>query len=363
MDYALRGDRQDKSAGKALDKITCVRIPNKPTSTLWDISIRDGRILSVDPHDGSAHAPDVAVLDGGNRLIAPSLCHAHIHLDKCFLLQDPKFLDLQIETGDFNEAMSLTTKAKSTFAEDDLLRRGRQLIEESIQYGVTAMRAFVEVDGVVGHKCLHAGLKLKHEFEQRCMLQICAFAQLPLFSGEDGGAQVRELMTSAASYDGVDVIGSTPYVEDNAIKSEENVRWITQFALKHEKHLDLHSDYFLEEEKKPLIWTTLETFRELEWEKKALKKQITLGHCTRLTRFSKEEWSKLRQEIGQLRLSFVGLPTSDLFMMRTKDKVRGTLPVIDLINEHDFAAAIAVNNTGNAFTPQGNCDPLVTHPV
>ncbi|EUC45061.1 hypothetical protein COCMIDRAFT_26734 [Bipolaris oryzae ATCC 44560] len=348
-----------QKVGSPLNKIINVRIPNKPPSSLWDIAIQDGRIASVDAHnDASSHEESENTLDGQNRLLAPSLCHAHIHLDKCFLLQDPKFSDLQIESGDFNEAMSITGQAKSRFVEDDLLRRGTRLIEESIQHGVTAMRAFVEVDDIVELKCLHAGLKLKELFQDRCEVQICAFAQLPLFSGQDEGAQVRKLMTAAASYDKVDVLGSTPYVEDNERKSIENVRWITQLALEHDKHLDLHLDYFLEEEKQPLVWTVLDIIKQLKWDNKGSSKQIALGHCTRLTKFRNDEWTHLRQEVDKLPVSFVGLPTSDLFMMRTPENIRGTLPITELINEHGFNAAIAINNVGNAFTPYGNCDPL-----
>jgi cytosine/adenosine deaminase-related metal-dependent hydrolase len=342
-----------------LKKITNVRIPNKPPSSTWDITIKDGKIDTLDAHATSFGEDTTDTLDGGNRLIAPSLCHAHIHLDKCFLLQDPKFGDLQIESGDFNEAMKMTGEAKSRFEEEDLLRRGRRLIEESIRYGVTAMRAFVEVDDIVQMKCLHAGLKLKDEFKDKCEVQICAFAQLPLFSGKADGAGVRNLMTEAASQERVDVLGSTPYVEDDETKSKDNVRWITQLALQHQKHLDLHIDYFLEEDKEPLIWDALNIIKELKWDIKAESKLITLGHCTRLTRFRNDEWAHLRQEVGDLPVSFVGLPTSDLFMMRTPENVRGTLPVTELIDEHGFNAAIAVNNVGNAFTPFGNCDPLV----
>ncbi|CAG5140684.1 uncharacterized protein ALTATR162_LOCUS763 [Alternaria atra] len=349
---------QDHMSNKTLKKISNVRVPDKPSSTRWDIAIKDGKIVSVDNHDNCVDDNNENTLDGGNRLIAPSLCHAHIHLDKCFLLQDPKFSDLQIESGDFKEAMDMTGEAKSRFEEDDLLRRGTRLIEESIQHGVTAMRAFVEVDGVVKMKCLDAGLKLKEIFKDRCDVQICAFAQLPLFSGQDGGDEVRKLMTESASFETVDVLGSTPYVEDDEQKSMDNAKWITQLALKHQKHLDLHLDYFLEEDKRPLVWSTLDMIKELDWDRKGGSRQITLGHCTRLTRFRNDEWTHLRQEVGSLPISFVGLPTSDLFMMRTPENARGTLPVVELINEYGFNAAIAVNNVGNAFTPYGNCDPL-----
>lgn len=341
-----------------LSKIAAVRLPGRSPSALWDVSINSGKISSIDVHDESVcieETPDV--LHGANRLLAPSLCHAHIHLDKCFLLQDPKYVDLQIENGDFQEAMDLTGKAKAMFEEEDLLRRGRQLIEESIHHGVTVMRAFVEVDGSVHFKCLDAGLQLKDEFEDRCEIQICAFAQLPLFSGPDGGEEVRKLITAAAREEGVDVLGSTPYVEQDENKQKMNVRWITSLALANNKHLDLHLDYFLEEHKQPLIWTALEIFKERNWAQRH-SKQITLGHCTRLTRFKDGDWSHLRQCIGNLPVSFVGLPTSDLFMMRTPENVRGTLPVVDMIQKHGLNAAIAINNVGNAFTPQGNCDPL-----
>ncbi|OCL03083.1 cytosine deaminase protein-like protein [Glonium stellatum] len=342
-----------------LRKITGVRLPRKSPSTLWDVSIGDGKISAIGPH--TPGHPDISyvpgVLHASERLLAPSLCHAHIHLDKCFLLQDPKFSDLEIKDGDFREAMVLTSKAKSRFEEEDLLRRGRQLIEESIQYGVTAMRAFVEVDGEVKFKCLESGLKLKQEFKDICEIQICAFAQLPLFSGEDGGDEIRKLITDAARREGVDVIGSTPYVEQDEAKTIMNLRWISTAALFNRKPLDLHLDYNLDKEKVPLIWATLEIIKAQNWIERN-GKVITLGHCTRLTQFAREDWNRLKQEIGDLPISFVGLPTSDLFMMRTDEGVRGTLPITKMIKEYKFNAAIAVNNIGNAFTPQGTCDPL-----
>lgn len=340
-----------------LRKITRVRLPGKRPSELWDITIQEGRIASVEEHDGSIEFNQDETLDGAARLITPSLCHAHIHLDKCFLLQDPKYEDLQIESGDFDEAMKMTSTAKRRFEEEDLMRRGSQLIEESIRHGVTAMRAFVEVDGVVGLKCLDAGLKLRENYKRACNIQICAFAQLPLFSGEDDGAEVRKLMEAAASNENIEVLGSTPYVEDNEDKSKDNASWISALALKHKKHLDLHLDYFLEENKQPLIWDVLKILKKQKWLQEK-DKQVTLGHCTRLTRFRDDEWNRLKQEIGKLNVSFIGLPTSDLFMMRTADNLRGTLPIIELIKGYGLNAAIAINNVGNAFTPQGSCDPL-----
>ncbi|KAF2138515.1 uncharacterized protein K452DRAFT_233837 [Aplosporella prunicola CBS 121167] len=340
-----------------LSRVIGVRLPGRPD--LWDVFISAGRIASVEKHDPAA--PRLShlsgILDASEQLLAPSLCHAHVHLDKCFLLQDPKYSDLEIVEGDFQEAMTLTGKAKARFEEGDLLRRGRRLIEESIKHGVTAMRAFVEVDNDVHFKCLEAALNLKKDFERTCTVQICVFAQLPLFSGEGGGDAVRNLLSEAAKREGVDVLGSTPYVESDKSRMGMNVQWISTLALDNEKFLDLHMDYHLDKSKEPFIWDALELIKETHWLDRN-GKGITMGHCTRLTQFEKAEWQRLKQTVGDLPVSFVGLPTSDLFMMRTENNVRGTLHVPKMIQEHGFQAAFSVNNIGNAFTPQGNCDPL-----
>jgi cytosine/adenosine deaminase-related metal-dependent hydrolase len=99
---------------------------------------------------------------------------------------------------------SVAGEAKSRFEHDDLMERGRALIEESLNFGVTHMRAFVEVDQAVGMKCLVAGLALKEEFHARCYIQICAFAQDPIFSYEDGGEAMRSLLETALNTPGVE---------------------------------------------------------------------------------------------------------------------------------------------------------------
>jgi hypothetical protein len=187
------------------------------------------------------------------------------------------------------------------------MERGRALIEESIDFGVTHMRAFVEVDSTVGLKCLNAGLELKNEFRDKCYVQICAFAQDPIVSQPDSGQVIMSLMTSAAERPEVEVIGSTPYVENSPETQKNNIIWMISMALVHKKHLDFHLDYNLDVEKDP----------------------------------------------------------SDLFMMgrpkeedRGGQRVRGTLQIPQMIKEFGLQAAVGVNNVGNAFTPHGSCDPL-----
>ncbi|KAL1585172.1 hypothetical protein WHR41_06475 [Cladosporium halotolerans] len=297
-------------------------------------------------------------------LLAPSLCHPHIHLDKPYLLSHPRFAAAQIlREGTFAEAMALTSAAKRSFTRADLLQRGQRLLDESAAAGVTHARAFVEVDGVVGTKCLEAGLELKAGMEGRLRVQVCAFAQEALFSGsegdEDGGkGVVRALMEEAAVREEVEALGSTPYVEGDRGRMERNVEWMVELAVETGKHLDFHLDYNLDAGKEALVWFVVRTLRGKGWRERNAGKTVVLGHCTRLSLFTDDEWRRLRDEIGDLPVSFVGLPTSDLFMMRTPERTRGTLDVPRMIKEYGLNACIGVNNVGNAFTPQGSCDPL-----
>ncbi len=349
-----------------ISKIQGVRLPSKPPNSLWDVILNEKRIHSISPHAPSLVSrfcpPDV--MDGREQFLAPSLCHPHIHLDKCFLLSDPKYSDLEIIKGDFVEALELTGKAKSRFQEDDLLRRGRWLVTESIAAGVTSIRAFVEVDATVRFKCLDVGLKLKKEFKDRCEIQICVFAQDPVMTtGKNPEGQ--KLIEEALGRKGVDVVGSTPYVEGDEYKMRENITWAISTALKYGKHLDFHLDYNLDPNQKALTEYVIERLKAQHWIAYTRDKTIVLGHCTRLTMFTADQWHQLRTNLADLPISFIGLPTSDIFMMDKPSpqegggqRVRGTLQIPSMIQKYNLQGAISVNNVGNAFTPQGSCDPM-----
>ncbi|KAL8666963.1 MAG: hypothetical protein Q9168_007368 [Polycauliona sp. 1 TL-2023] len=347
-------------------KILNVKLASRDPGKTWDVSIEGGTISSIELHDHQSHGKisSSQALNGNGGFLLPSLCHPHIHLDKCFLLSDPKYSDLSIQKGDFAEALSLTSKAKSRFTPEDLLRRGRWLVDESIAAGVTCMRAFVEVDATVRFKCLDAGLLLKEQYRDACFIQICVFAQDPVFSSESAETN-RQLMEQAVQRDGVDVVGSTPYVEADGTRMRENIEWAIDTAIRYGKHLDLHLDYNLDESKEPMVYHVIDSLRKREWTKRARNKTIMLGHCSRLTLLASDEWYDLHHQMQDLPISFVGLPTSDLFMMGRPSeleegsvRVRGTLQIPQMIEVYQLNGTFGVNNVGNAFTPQGNCDPL-----
>ena len=351
--------------GKTISQITGLMMRNTSRESLWNLHLDLGSVESVQPHrrsDGTKEAENSLV--SGKAFVLPSLCHPHIHLDKCFLFSHPKYNDLEVVQGDFAEALELTSTAKARFEEEDLLTRGEWVIKESIAAGVTHIRAFVEVDTTVKFGCLDAGLKLKRRFGPFCEIQICVFAQDPVFSEGKNHPQGKLLIEEALRRDGVDALGSTPYVESSPTLMRMNLEWAVSTAVQHRKHLDLHLDYNLDSTKPPLVFYALDLLRE-NWKAKNEGRTIVFGHCTRLTLFTTEKWRRLREAIADLPVYFIGLPTSDLFMMGKSgqedgggQRLRGTLQIPHMIQKYGIQGAIGVNNVGNAFTLQGNCDPI-----
>ncbi|KAF7503171.1 hypothetical protein GJ744_004241 [Endocarpon pusillum] len=365
-------------------EIHAVHLAHQPPSSIWDVEIKDGKITSVQPSlDRSATS-----LSWNHSILLPSLCHPHIHLDKAFLLSSdyPHYADLAPTAGTFQEALSNTAQAKTRYTRSDLEQRGCQLIGESIQAGVTAMRAFVEVDHVVEFLCLEVASLLKKRFEKACHVQIVAFAQEAIFSSSHGDENRRFLEQALEKREefGIDVLGTTPYVESDNGSSHENIDWAVRKARQHHLHLDFHLDYNLDASAPPMIDTVLETLRRHDWPKQSSDsdpntrpktKTIALAHCTRLTLLSNPEFQDLATRIrdSNLPISLIGLPSSDVYMMgrptasapspaqdrdRNLSRPLGTLPIPTLIKEFNLNAALSVNNLSNPFTPYGTADPL-----
>ncbi|KAM0079626.1 hypothetical protein ACKRZS_008237 [Fusarium odoratissimum] len=347
-------------------------LPFQDSSKQWDIQIEEGVVTSMKPSAGRT-TPSVML---------PSLCHPHIHLDKPYLLtcnhpkssNHPDYSDLAPKTGGFQEALVNTAEAKKRYTEEDLFLRGSQLIATSYKQGVTFMRAFVEVDSVTELETLEVGIRLRKEFEDFLEVQICAFAQDPIFSTEKGEAN-RAMFAKALDQLGskIDVIGTTPYVESDVESQNKNIRWAIETALKHRKHLDFHIEFNLNGDgtHMSVFNHIIEELRALKWPTYPGAPTVVFGHATRLTRATHDDLVRLSETLRETKLPvhFVGLPTSDLYMMGRHEsdgsgqgeplsRPCGTIMVPKLIQDYGINACLSVNNVGNPFTPHGDGDPL-----
>lgn len=357
-----------------------VIIPGIDAGRQWDIQIDNGRIVSrVPSQPNSTSIPS---------LLLPPLCHPHIHLDKAYILtcnkpafhEQPDYSDLMPQSGDFKEALANTSAAKGRYTPEDLYLRGSQLLADSYRRGVTSMRAFVEVDAVTGFKTVDAAVKLKRDFAHLIRVQICVFAQDPIFSG-DSSSRNRELLLEALNKyaEDVEALGTTPYVEADQNAAVKNIDFAIRTAMERHLLLDFHLDYHLETPQDPAPGTLLETLLdhliEHKWTERTSKDRqaIAIGHCTRLTTTDSSVAERIVSLVknNKLPVHFVGLPSSDLYMMgrpnappglrgptHPHSRPRGTMQIPSMIKDWGLDGCLGVNNVGNAFTPSGDGDPL-----
>ncbi|ETS61518.1 zinc metallopeptidase [Moesziomyces aphidis] len=330
-----------------------------------------GRFPAPTPAPGSAQP---RCIDARGSLGIPGgLCHPHIHLDKCFLLDRCTLSD-----GTFNEALTATADAKAHFTHDDLVARGRRLIAASLSHGVTSMRAFVEVDPTVGLRCVEAGIALQSEFAGRCNVQLVAFAQDPLFYPDAAKQQhMHQLMRQAASRNEVGVVGSAPYVESSEggamqhkTQQRRNIDLVFALAEEHGKHVDFHLDYDLDppgsaaEGKEAMLPYVLTLSRGRSWDVHGQARRVTVGHCTKLSVYTDFDVAGLGDAVEGV--SVVSLPPSDMYMQGREQpyasRSRATLPLLELHKTLRLNWAMGVNNVANLFTPQGDADPLALLP-
>lgn len=78
-----------------------------------DVLIAEGLISCIRPASNAALG--ATEMDGSDQLLLPGLVDAHVHLDKCYLLDR-----CRAERGDFAEAMSETLAAKRAFTAEDV---------------------------------------------------------------------------------------------------------------------------------------------------------------------------------------------------------------------------------------------------
>lgn len=161
-------------------------------------------------------------------------------------------------------------------------------------------------------------------------------------------------------------VGSAPYVDH---RPDANLEAILELALRCKLPLQLHLDYDLQAPAESAqIWKLLALLRSTFSESPPPTWfHIVLGHCTRLCVFSAADLDRLVLELRKcpVPIHLVGLPPSDLYMMGRKGDhaadhlyPRGTLPVFELLDRDWHQVSAAVNNVSNAFTPQGDADPL-----
>lgn len=285
----------------------------------------------------SADAGPWETVDLHGQLVMPGLIETHIHLDKACIMQR-----CHLQEGTLAEAVAQTRAAKAGFTEDDVYRRGAQVLDKAIVQGTTHMRTHVELDPQIGLTGFHAIRRLQADYAWAITLELCVFPQEGMLNNPGTEALLCQALESGAT-----VLGGCPYMDSDPLGQ---IQRLFELATRYDCDLDLHLDFDLN----PEGLTVMEVARCTRLH--GWGGRVTIGHVTKLSALPQESLTVLALELAEAGVQVTCLPSTDLFLMGRDvfhNKPRGLAPLAHL-HACGVTCSVSTNNVGNPFTPYGD---------
>ena len=312
------------------------RIAGRESSPPIDIGIAGGRIVAIAPELSTKGA----IVEVGNRLVAPGFVECHIHLDKSRIFDRARLVK-----GTVPEAFKEVLRLKEDFTSEDVRERAIETLERSILHGVTHMRTHLEVDPAVGLRGLDAILPLIDEYRWAIDIEICVFPE----EGMIDIPGVEDMLIQALKR-GCRVIGAAPEADSDP---RAQIDRIFEIAREYDVDIDMHLDFGESAEKMLIEYVCDKT------EAFGYGGRVTAAHLTMLSTVPRARFLEVCRRMAGAGVAATVLPSTDLYLMgRTAEcnAVRGVTPVHLMVKE-GVTGSIATNNVLNPMTPFGDGSP------
>ncbi|MCD6121792.1 MAG: amidohydrolase family protein [Spirochaetales bacterium] len=229
-----------------------------------DIFISDGRFSKIE--ENIRNKAD-EIIDAEGNLVTPTFVNPHLHIDKAYTgLNGRSSSEETLE-----ESIKIMHEFKRNYTPEEVKKRAVRAIKDSVKYGVTKIRANVDIDTICGLTALEGCLLAKEDTRDIADVQLVAFPQEGIF--RDKGTE--ELMYKAMEA-GADVVGGMPAAEWIAEKAKEHVDLVFKIAEKYNADIDMHMDQTKDPFAQAMEYTALRSIEQ------GYQRRVTGGHCTSL---------------------------------------------------------------------------------
>ncbi|WP_427134438.1 amidohydrolase family protein [Pseudarthrobacter sp. S9] len=318
---------------------TLIRAVRPWGQTLSDVTIADGKITGVEPHDPARIAPsvdavtgeDVTVVEGRGRLLVPSFSDVHVHLDSTRI-----GLPFREHTGGPGVwTMMMNDRQNWRHAEVPLQERVNDTLGRMIARGTTRVRSYAQVDVDCRLERFDSLLAAKEQFKDRADVEIIAFPQAGLLLEEGTVPLMEEALKAGANVMG----GIDPCSLDRDPARHLDI--VFGLAEKYQVPIDIH----LHEPGELGVFSTdlvLERTRAL-----GMQGKVTMSHAYQLGSVSEATTRRLIEEFAELDVSLASVAPS----------VSGQLP-IPLLAEACVRMGLGEDGQRDYWSPYGNTDML-----
>ncbi|HEY0466445.1 MAG TPA: amidohydrolase family protein [Polyangiaceae bacterium] len=316
-----------------IDRIASARLQGH--EELQTLELAEGRVRRVVRAAAEAATGDrnARTLEANGRVLVASFVDAHVHLDKAFLLGLAGPTEASL-----GSAIARVAELRSLVSSRHVAENAGRAAALLIKNGVTAARAHVEIDPLVGLSLLDLHGELQNELRSRLQLQLVAFPQ----RGFDVPG-VRDLMSEAVRR--VEVVGGCPYVDADPARHLDLVfGWAEQRGLP----IDLHLDFSDDPQRSLLKLVTERTLAH------GMQGKVTIGHVTTLACMSPAAQQAALESLALADIALVVLPATDLYLGGHGEPGLRSLAPLERARAAGVRVAIGNNNIQNPFAPFGN---------
>lgn len=336
--------------------MNCVKITNARTledSIPIDLYIEGNRIVRTFQDNIN---PD-RIIDARGNLVIPGLINPHTHLDKAGLADQ-----ITNVSGTVQEARQKMLESKHSISVADIKFRAGKVIEESIRYGVTAIRTHIDVDPTIGLRGIQALLELKTEYQGRIDLQIVAFPQ----EGISESIGTYDLMVEALRM-GADVVGGhLSIVRDH----REHSQTVFQLAQEFNRPVDIHVDFDIDRdysrcitrvdgktypENLGIVWMAEEVLN------RGYNGRAAASHLCGLDSISPNLSTNVVNLIHDANIAVIALAPGNLFLQGRLDRcnVRRGVTKVKELQQASVRVTFGPDNIRDPFNPIGSPDMIL----
>ncbi len=299
---------------------------------LYDVEVKDKKVVSIRPHESGS-----GDVNGMGMLFTSSFVVPHVHIDKVEtgpIVEDKTVSIYQLGSAPA-AAIDAAAEVKKHYNEESIYSKVKLRLLEAVKYGVTDIRAFVDVDSYAGLTGLRGVKRARDELADLINVQLVAFPQQGIL--RDKGA---EDIIKDALKNGADVVGGIPWIE-----KEENQLEHIRIALTIAKEEKKPAAFLVDDAPDPKL-RTVEMLAE-ETVRLGLVGQVEACHARALELYEKERLRKALDLIKQAGISLITNPHTGRYHLPVREAISAGVNV-----------ALGQDDCNDAYYPYGRCNML-----
>ncbi|HYP71189.1 MAG TPA: amidohydrolase family protein [Variovorax sp.] len=311
-----------------------LRAPGLGAAEVFDVTLADGRVASVEPARHGASR--------GTLISCP--VDAHVHIDKNYTVRE-----VGPANGDLFAAIGRMDQHRALWRVEDIAERMERAALQAWRSGTRALRTHLDWTTPEPPRSLLAFEQLRERWHGRLDLQFVSLTPLDVFADAQAGARIAQAVRRSGG-----VLGAFVYRNEGLV---HKLGRVFDLAQEHGLALDFHVDEGLDADA-----TGLRAIAQLAIARGSSRPRVVCGHACSLSVQPAAQAQDTLALCAEAGIHLVALPTTNLYLQGAWDST----PVPRGITRLREAAAaglkplLATDNVQDAFYPYGSYDLLET---